>query len=154
MTPDKSDLERSIPQARKRTLEDTLFNLAHAYARASDASWFSLASTKDPDFSAPAIMCQSFAVELLLKYFLARDHPSAKNVEELEAEGVKLRRRKYSDLYDQLKPATAGKDRYRVWDVNRPCDGRRQIQNSSHRPGGRPICVLALRVRDQRHGAL
>ena len=109
MTRDKSDLERLLAEVPKRTFESTLFNLAHAYARAGDASWLSLASTKDADFAAPAIMCQSFAVELLLKYFLALDHPSATNAEELETEGVKLRRHRYSELYDQLKPATAAK---------------------------------------------
>ena len=93
----------------KRSLQSTLFNIAHAYARAADASWGKIESLSDADFAAPAIMCQSFAVELLLKFFLAVDHPTATSIHELEDAGVKLRCHKYSELFDQLLPTTQDK---------------------------------------------
>lgn len=109
MTIDKQHFERLFADLPKRSLRSALFNSAHAYARAANASWGSLGATSDADFAAPAIMCQSFAIELLLKFFLAIDHPSATTAEELEAAGVKLRCHKYSDLFDQLEPATKNK---------------------------------------------
>jgi len=109
MTIDRQQLERLFAGLPKRSLRSTLFNIAHAYARAADASWGSLVTTKDFDFAAPAIMCQSFAIELLLKFFLAIDHPSATTTDELKTAGVNLRCHKYSELFDQLAPATKDK---------------------------------------------
>jgi len=80
--------------------------MAHAYARSADSAWKQLASTSDADFAGPAIMCQSFAIELLLKFFLASDHPTAKTSDDLVAAGIKLRRHKYSELFDQLADST------------------------------------------------
>ena len=68
-----------------------------------------MGTSKDADFIAPAIMCQSFAVELLLKFFLVVDHPAAKSVDDLKTAGVNLRCHKYSELFDQLTQATKGK---------------------------------------------
>lgn len=106
---DKHQLETLLKTLPKRSLQNTLFNLAHAYARSADASWTNLSATKDSDFAAPAIMCLSFAVELLLKFFLTVDHPTAKTIEELKRTGVKLKCHKYSELYDQLLPDTQDK---------------------------------------------
>lgn len=102
MTTDDRNLDRLLSETPGRSLESTLFNLAHAYARTSDTAWSSIWSSHDADFAAPAIMCQSFAIELLLKFFLAIDHPSAATVADLERAGVKLKRHKYSELFDQL----------------------------------------------------
>ena len=109
MTTDKDQLEQMLVALPKRSLQSTLFNIAHAYARAADASWSTLGATKDADFTAPAIMCKSFAIELLLKFFLAVDHPEATTTDELKSAGVKLRCHKYSELFDQLLPATKDK---------------------------------------------
>lgn len=109
MTTDRQQLERLLATLPKRSLRSTLFNTAHAYARSADASWSTLGAAKDADFAAPAIMCQSFAIELLLKFFLAVDHPAATTAEELKTAGVKLRCHKYSDLFDQLAPTTKDK---------------------------------------------
>jgi hypothetical protein len=109
MTINKSKLDEMLTSLPKRSLQSTLFNVAHAYARAANASWNTLESTKDADFAAPAIMCQSFAVELLLKFFLAIDHPTAKTSDELEMAGVTLKCHKLSELFDQLLPATQSK---------------------------------------------
>jgi hypothetical protein len=109
VTTDRRRIEQLLSALPKRSLESTLFNIAHAYARAAAASWNSLVSTNDADFAAPAIMCQSFAIELLLKFFLAVDHPSAATAQELKSAGVTLKCHKYSELFDQLLPATKAK---------------------------------------------
>jgi hypothetical protein len=54
-------------------------------------------------------MCKSFAIELLLKFFLAVDHPAATTTDDLKSAGVKLQCHKYSELFDQLLPATKDK---------------------------------------------
>ncbi len=109
MTTDRQKIEQLLAALPKRSLRSTLFNLAHAYARAADTSWNSFGESKNADFAAPAIMCQSFAIELLLKFFLAIDHPQAKTIDELKAAGVKLQCHKYSELYDQLTSAAKDK---------------------------------------------
>jgi len=109
MTPDQLRLEELLATLPKRSLQSTLFNIAHAYAWAADGSWDMLGSKEDADFAAPAITCQSFAIELLLKFFLAVDHPAAMTAHELASTGVKLMCHKYSDLFDQLLPATKEK---------------------------------------------
>lgn len=68
-----------------------------------------MAASSNADFAAPSIMCQSFAVELLLKFFIAIDHPNARSIDELKSAGAKLRCHKYSELYDQLKQTTQTK---------------------------------------------
>lgn len=109
MTPDRQQLEQMLAALPKRSLRSTIFNIAHAYARASDISWSTLGTSKDADFAAPAIMCQSFAIELLLKFFLAVDHPAAKNTSELKTAGVRLWCHKYSELFDQLTQTSKDK---------------------------------------------
>ncbi len=107
--PHKQQLEKMLEALPKRSLRSTLFNVAHAYARAADTSWRAIAAENDADFAAPAIMCQSFAVELLLKFFLAVDHPRAGSTDQLKAGGVKLNCHKYSELFDQLRQQSKDK---------------------------------------------
>jgi phospholipase/lecithinase/hemolysin len=109
MTSDREHVEQFLAEQPARSLRSTLFNIAHAYARSADNNWATLESTQDPDFAAPAIMCQSFAVELLLKFFLAIDHPTAKTIDELKNAGAQLRCHKYSELFDQLTQSTKDK---------------------------------------------
>jgi hypothetical protein len=106
---DRPDLERILAGLPRRSLESTLFNLANAYAQASDAVWAQLGTTKNADLAGPAIMCQSFAIELLLKFFLVVDHPTAKTAEDLRLAGVRLKNHKYSELFDQLSSVTRDK---------------------------------------------
>jgi hypothetical protein len=106
---DKPDLEHILAGLPRRSLESTLFNLAHAYAQASDAIWAQLGASKSADLAGPAIMCQSFAIELLLKFFLLVDHPAAKTAEDLRQAGVKLKNHKYSELFNQLSSASRDK---------------------------------------------
>jgi len=109
MTIDQLQLEQMLGALPKRSLRSTLFNIAHAYARTADSTWSALVSSKDAAFAAPTIMCQSFAIELLLKFFLAVDHPAATTIDELKAAGVKLRCHKYSELFDQLSQSSKDK---------------------------------------------
>lgn len=99
---DKQELEALLATLPPRSFQSALFNMAHAYAQAADVIYSKGASTGNRDFAGPAIMCQAFAVELLLKFFLATDHPNATGVEDLKAAGVKLNVHKYSQLFDQL----------------------------------------------------
>lgn len=105
----KTELDQVIHDLPKRSFDSTLFNLAHAYAQAADSAWDRMTASGNADFAGPAIMCQSFAIELLLKYFLSLDHPGAASAQDLEVAGVKLRKHKYSELYDQLKAETTAK---------------------------------------------
>ncbi|HEY6896495.1 MAG TPA: hypothetical protein VI279_04480 [Rhodocyclaceae bacterium] len=109
MTPDRKHIEQLLAAQPARPLRSTLFNFAHAYVRSADNAWATLESTNDADFIAPAIMCQSFAVELLLKFFLAIDHPTARTIDDLKNAGAKLKCHKYSELYDQLTLPTKNK---------------------------------------------
>ena len=117
--PQKKLLEKMLQAAPKRSLRSTLFNVAHAYARAANYSLQAIGAEKDADFAAPAIMCQSFAIELLLKFFLAIDHPNASTTDQLKAAGVKLKCHKYSELFDQLQQQTKDKSALAYADVIR-----------------------------------
>ena len=109
MTTSRQLAEQVLASLPPRSLESTLFNLAHAYAIAADASRKTGEQTGNTDLTAPAIMCESFAIELLLKFFLAIDHPTATTVEALKAAGVKLKCHKYSELFDQTSAPTKQK---------------------------------------------
>lgn len=96
------DIDALLSSLEKRSLNSVLFNLAHAYARASDKSWSAIFSENDADFMAPAIMCQSFAVELLLKFFIIIDHPDAQTKADLDALGINTYGHPYSKLWDRI----------------------------------------------------
>lgn len=100
----QADLERALKNATPRTIQSTLFNFAHAYERAGRLAWQALAESTDADFAAPAVMCQSFAIELLLKFFIASAHPDARTFAALTSDGVKLKSRSHSnlDLWDRV----------------------------------------------------
>lgn len=87
-----------------RTLNSSLLNIAHAYARAGDLASSAIFQTQDADFAAPAIMCKSFAIELLLKFFLVIPYPTAQTKADIDAVGIDLRGHKYSEIYDKVKP--------------------------------------------------
>lgn len=106
--PHKKLLEKMLQAAPTRSLRSTL-NVAHAYARVANHSMQAIGTERDADFAVPAIMCQSFEVELLLKFFLAINHPSASTTKQLKAAGVKLNCHKYSELFDQLQQQTKDK---------------------------------------------
>lgn len=98
----KEQLEELLKSLPKRTIQSTLFNIANAYAIAANVSWGAMGQTQNADLSAPALMCQSFSIEILLKFFLANDHIEHSTFEELKSSGIKLRGHKYSELFDQI----------------------------------------------------
>jgi len=49
-------------------------------------------------------MCKSFAIELLLKFFLVIPYPTAQTKADINAFGVDLHGHKYSELYDRIIP--------------------------------------------------
>lgn len=76
--------------------------MAHSYSRAGNGAWSALEKSKDADFAAPAIICDTFAVELLLKFFIAADHPDCSTYRALEKKGVKLRSHTFTELYGRV----------------------------------------------------
>jgi hypothetical protein len=98
----EGDLKKMLAGLKQRGLNSALFNIAHAYDRSARVAWDQIATLQDADFAAPAIMCQCFAIELLLKFFLVIPHPTAATTAELETLGVNLRGHKYTQLFDRV----------------------------------------------------
>lgn len=48
-------------------------------------------------------MCKSFAIELLLKFFIVIAYPTAKTYGDLKALGVNLRGHLYTELFDKIE---------------------------------------------------
>jgi hypothetical protein len=107
-----------------RSLNSTLFNIAHAYSRAGDMAGTAIFNTGDADFAAPAIMSKSFAIELLLKFFIVIAHPGVQTKADLDSMGVNLRGHVYSELYDRISPIYQNKivDSFTAL-VGQPTDG-------------------------------
>lgn len=104
--PTHQELEAILATLPRRSLNSTLFNIANAYAQAGDLAMAAIGTSGNADFVSPAIMCKSFCVELLLKFFVAVAHPAANTKKELDARGVNLHGHKYSDLYDRIAEKT------------------------------------------------
>ena len=98
-------IQQALAGATPRSIHSVLFNIAHAYERAGRKAWDELTSTKDADFCGPAVMCQTFAIELLLKFFIASDHPHATKFADLSRLGVNLRGHDLPDLWDRISVA-------------------------------------------------
>lgn len=95
--------EQALATAKPRALYSALFNMANVYNQAAESALSSIGGTGNADFAAPAIMCRSFAIELLLKFFIAVEHPNME-FKELKAAGVYLRGHAYSSLFDRINP--------------------------------------------------
>jgi len=121
--PSKPDLEAILGEVPSRPTASTLFNLAHAYAMASDTIWSRLALSKNADFAGPGIMCQAFAIELLLKFFLVIEHGPETTLDELARKGIKLRGHSFSALFDRVSDEFQGKiaESYTTL-TGEPCD--------------------------------
>lgn len=99
------ELEAILRKLLPRSLNSVLFNMANAYAQTGDLAMAAIGTSGNADFAAPAIMCKSFCVELLLKFFITVAHPDA-DAQELKARGVDLYGHVYSDLFDRIHEAT------------------------------------------------
>ena len=102
MTDPREIAERALAIAKPRDFYSVLFNIANAYNQAADSALASMSSTCNADFASPAIMCRSFAIEVLLKFFIAAKYPD-KGFKELKAAGINLRGHRYSSLFDQIE---------------------------------------------------
>ena len=107
MNPDT--LESALAALPSRALPSAIFNIAHAYARAAEDSWRQISETSDADFAAPAILCQSFAIELLLKFFIVREQGKHTTMADLNAKGINLRGHSCTSLFRRLSSATQDK---------------------------------------------
>jgi len=102
----QEELDAILSKLPRRPLNSTLFNIANAYAQTGELAMASIGTSGNADFAAPAIMCKSFCVELLLKFFVAVAHPAANTKKELDARGADLYGHRYSDLFDRISEAT------------------------------------------------
>ncbi len=102
MSEHELDIEKIRDQAANRTLGSVLFNLANAYNIAEQKIGEELDQSKNAYLSAPAIMCKSFSIELLLKLFIVYSYPNIKSKDDIDSSGVSLHGHKYSVLYDRI----------------------------------------------------
>lgn len=98
----KKEMDDALASAKPRALHRVLFNLADCYNQTAEMALSDISSTGNADYAAPAIMCRSFAIELLLKFFIVVEHPLAKSKAELDSLGVNLRGHPYSELFDRI----------------------------------------------------
>ena len=64
-------LRRALAEAKPRSIQSALFNMAQACDRTAREALKSLERTRDADFAGTAVVCQAFALEMLLKSFIA-----------------------------------------------------------------------------------
>lgn len=102
MTTPRDAVEQALAAAKPRAFYSALFNMANSYNQAAEMALSSIASTGNADFAGPAIMCRSFAIELLLKFFIAVQYPD-KKFKELKVAGISLRGHTYSSLFDRIE---------------------------------------------------
>ena len=98
-------LRKALAEAKPRSIQSTLFNMAHAYDRTAREALESLERSRDADFAGPAVVCRAFALELLLKFFIASGHPTLSWFEDLKAARVNLRGHDLPELWDRCGPA-------------------------------------------------
>lgn len=95
-------VQKALAGAKPRPLHRVLFNLAICYNQTAETALNQIATRGNADFAAPAIMCRSFAIELLLKFFIVVEHPEVTTKAELDALEVELRGHPYSLLFDRI----------------------------------------------------
>lgn len=99
----KQKMDEIAKTLEPRYAYSTIFNFAESYNQTAEMALARMNLTTNADFIAPAIMCRSFAVELLLKFYLVIDYPLVKNASELEPHGISLHGHKYSNLFQKIK---------------------------------------------------
>lgn len=115
MTLPPDQLEQMLLALPPRSLRKTIFGFALAYSSTATLALNSVHASGNADYCAPAIVCQSFAIELLLKFLIINDHPHGKTFQQLKNDGMTfggVRGRGlhgYTALFDQLSVETKGK---------------------------------------------
>jgi hypothetical protein len=102
----RQQLAEALKELSKTTkptpLFNTLFTQANFYNQGSQVVLGHGQATNNVGLAAPAILCQSFAIELLLKCFLLLPHQKVQKFGELKALGVDVRGHIYSSLFDRI----------------------------------------------------
>jgi len=96
----KKNAEDIIKNSKKRPLYRVIFSMAEAYNNTSKIAFDNIGILKNADFAAPAIMCQSFMIELLLKFFIITKYDII-DYEQLPDKN-ELNGHKYTDLFDKI----------------------------------------------------
>ena len=81
---------------------EDIFHIAYAYNQSSQLINDFSAKQKNAAFMFPSIVCQSFAIELSLKFFLVIDHPEICNRKDFEKFDLKLNKHGFSELWDLI----------------------------------------------------
>jgi hypothetical protein len=97
-------LKAATQSARRIPLHELLLRHADLYNHGAQIVLARGQELKNPGLAAPAILCRSFAIELLLKCFIALPYPHVMKVRELKALGLDLRGHTYSGLWDRIEP--------------------------------------------------
>jgi len=91
---------------RKRSLHQMLFRTADCYAQTAASALEKLKKTGQSDFGLPAVMNLSFAIELLLKFFVALATPDATGPE--LAKLGRLHGHEYDKLWPRIEKPLRG----------------------------------------------
>lgn len=104
----RKKLDDAMQSAKPRNVLTGILNIADCYNQAAELSLKHIEHTNNADFAAPALMCRSFAIELLLKllFFSENTPPGIETAEDLENLNLKSRGHDYSSLFDKLKKDT------------------------------------------------
>lgn len=89
---------------KSRALNHELFCLAITYAQSGRLSENEGVKKENPDFAGPSIMCYSFSIELLLKFFIVIDYPDVRRWGDFKDKNIDIRGHVYSKLYNKIKP--------------------------------------------------
>jgi hypothetical protein len=112
-------IDQALKEVKPRGLHKTLFNMADCYSQTAKLAMSQGFATKNVDFAGPAIMCKSFAIELLLKFFIAAQHPGARSVAEIEDAGETLKGHDFAVLFRRI--ATIHQAQIAANRLARPC---------------------------------
>jgi hypothetical protein len=78
-------------------LNSVLFRFGGAFSQIGELAWKKASDSGNTDFILPAVVCDAFSIELLLKLFVVLGHhPQAKTVDQLVSRGVKFKGHNYS----------------------------------------------------------
>ncbi len=94
-------MDEAFKNSTPRPVYQSIFNMADRYNQTAEMALARITLSQDADFVAPAIMCRSFAIELLLKFFLVFEHPNIRDTSELKGK-VDLYGHPYSILFGRI----------------------------------------------------
>lgn len=81
---------------------EDIFHIAYAYNKSGELINKHSDKQENAAFIFPSIVCQSFAIELFLKFFLVIDHPEICNQQDFKKVDLKLNKHSFSELWDLI----------------------------------------------------